>query len=969
MSRLRSTAAWLPALVLVPVGLAASVGASRVDDPAEAMAAMQPLEPGTTWVYTVADHGEPSGRRTRQVLGLSQLVVDGELTDLTRISSVYDAYPGVGQQSLDVYVGIEGQELLQYGVIGRGQTFDIEPPAPAYALPPEVGTSWDYDGTLDGDPFAFEAEVTDVDDIEVGGETFEDCAEILTEVEVQDGEKGEVDEITEWTCPDIGVVRTRTVNEVQDVDVAEELVRFRSPGLALDLGPLPEPVAPDPTATDQPTDQPTDQAPDQGEPSTAGFDARRSHAVPDGVLGRDLAWTDVRDVAAPFPAVSDGRTVVLGEKDGLVSARDEATGELRWQVTLSPPIVAAPAIDEDVVLVADASKALWALSLEDGSAQWVQTFDDVVGAAPTVAGDVVVVPVEDATVVALDPDDGDVEWTAVLGGRVALPPAVQEDVLVVADTAGALTGLDLDDGEDLWSNDLSNGVDLGPAIGGDVVVASDMDGVVNGFDLDDGTLLWQRRGRSYPTQPFAVTDDAVVMVSEGDDVEAFRLDDGARLWARDLEDLTVAPVIVGDEVLAMSEDGRATVLDLEDGAVVDSWRLPRPEGVFVVDGTVARLDDTVVYHAQSTTLGTSHVFFAYPTSADDRPVGVAYSARSYPMPGAPNVPPVLDDSTIYALTWDNAVVRSALPAELAPLTIVDGRTVGLAVAEGVLVVPSGEETIGLDAETGEPLWSLPTGKGTPGSSPAIGDGTAYVPLPEVGLLAADLRTGEARWAEAVPGASGVPTPLPTHDGDVLYAGLGLTRYDGRTGEVVWQLGGELAGGTTYTPLAADRDTVYAPLVVPDPTQPNGERVELVAADLRTGRVRWQQQVGGLKFLVGPAVGSGVVVSTDSANVVTGRDTGTGEVLWSYRMATQPAGTPVVSQGAVHVIERGRPEDLAARNFRVVTLDLATGRFLGAYEPPGANDVLLPTVGAGPDGELLVPTVDLSSVVESLVVTR
>jgi outer membrane protein assembly factor BamB len=193
------------------------------------------------------------------------------------------------------------------------------------------------------------------------------------------------------------------------------------------------------------------------------------------------------------------------------------------------------------------------------------------------------------------------------------------------------------------------------------------------------------------------------------------------------------------------------------------------------------------------------------------------------------------------------------------------------------------------------------------------------------------------------------------DGDVAYAGSGLTRYDGRTGDIVWELGGELADSVAYVPIAADQDAVYAQLTGFDATSPSFERTDVVAADLGTGAVRWQHQLPSGQFGIGTAVGAGVVVAMDGQSLVTALDARTGEVRWTYQMASSAAGTPVVSDGVVHLAEVGLAEDLLQRTFRIVTLDLATGRFVGSYEPPSANDTALPTVGAGPDGELLVPT--------------
>jgi outer membrane protein assembly factor BamB len=170
--------------------------------------------------------------------------------------------------------------------------------------------------------------------------------------------------------------------------------------------------------------------------------------------------------------------------------------------------------------------------------------------------------------------------------------------------------------------------------------------------------------------------------------------------------------------------------------------------------------------------------------------------------------------------------------------------------------------------------------------------------------------------------------------------------------VRWQLDGDLADAVAFGPVAADGDNAYALLTTIGPT--GEETTELVAADLGTGTVRWRHEAASSVFGIGPVADDGVVVVTDGRNVVTAIDARDGSDLWTYRMATEPGGNPAVADGVVHVIERGRPKDLRRRDVRVVTLDLRTGRYLASFEPPPPNDVVLPIVGSGPSGELLVP---------------
>ena len=152
MSRLRTVAAWVPAVALVGVTMAASVGLTRTEEPNEAVTRVLPLDPGTTWVYRVLDHGEPSGSRVRQVLGPAQLLTEQGLTEMTRLSSSYDDHPDFGVLSTDAYLSVDGDTMLQHGLILNGENVALTPALTVYEAPLELGDTWDYDGLFGSQP-------------------------------------------------------------------------------------------------------------------------------------------------------------------------------------------------------------------------------------------------------------------------------------------------------------------------------------------------------------------------------------------------------------------------------------------------------------------------------------------------------------------------------------------------------------------------------------------------------------------------------------------------------------------------------------------------------------------------------------------------------------------------------------------------------------------------------------------------
>jgi outer membrane protein assembly factor BamB len=130
---------------------------------------------------------------------------------------------------------------------------------------------------------------------------------------------------------------------------------------------------------------------------------------------------------------------------------------------------------------------------------------------------------------------------------------------------------------------------------------------------------------------------------------------------------------------------------------------------------------------------------------------------------------------------------------------------------------------------------------------------------------------------------------------------------------------------------------------------------LAAWDAGTGRQVWFA-AGPPDSYVGPAVAGGTVVWADGAGVVHALDARTGTETWSLDLRRPAGGVPVIRDGRVYLATLGRPEDLDQRDYRVLALDLQTGRFEGSWEPPTTQNWIVPPVSAGTeDDALLVPT--------------
>ena len=939
MARLRRgarlAASWLPAVVVVPLAMAGAIEVATPDEQGEALRELHPLDIGTTWVYAVHDHGEPSGTHTKQIT--SQAGVDLDLLDAVAMSSRYTDYPGAGATSSLVYLGLAGDAILQQGVYSRYEFQAAEPPPPAYRLPVEAGNSWSHKGKVGDMGLSFDVTVEAVEDVEVSGRTFEDCAHYVTDYEWKiDGEKLE-EQLEEWTCPGYGPVRTIDRLPARDVEITEELVEFHGRAGNWRSDDAPAADAADDAAA----------GPGSTPGSTLGFDPGRTAAVPEGSVSPRLAWSVGHSVDVGFAPVGNDEVYIVGESDGLVSARDTDTHEVRWRVRFEGPVVAPPALAGDTVLVADATKNLWALGLEDGSARWVRVLDDVVSASPAVGTSTAVVPTEDAMVTALDLATGETVWEAALADEARTAPALAGDRVVVADVSGEVNALDLEDGDRAWTATPEGAVTAGPTVVDGLALAADYTGSIHAWDLDDGDLVWEALSRHAPTGAIAAGGGRLVLRTDDDRLEAYDLEDGAPAWSGETADSGLSPVVVGDQVVSVSADGLVEVLGLADGRRVDSWPLPVPAKGADVDPDVpiGLVGDVLVVGGDVDAEAHTSAFFGYPVTADAARRGVSFGSSVRVLPASSWGPPVLDGGGLIVPGQDNVVYRSTGLAELEPLMSSSAGLPGVATGHGLVITQVDNQWQAVPTSGGEPAWTFPATTPLPGSLPAFGEDTVYLPEHGVGLAAADPATGQARWVRQVQDDVGGTTPLVLPNGDAVYATGELARYDAESGRTLWSMPDiALFNNATY-----DDGVVYANAVRNE--HPSG----LMALDAGTGRRLWFHPDAETPIAVSPAAADGVVVYANAKGLVTAFDGRSGEQLWQFRLSTPVAGTPVIHDGRVFLAETGRDEDLYQREYRISAHDLRTGAFLGSYEPPGPAYASVASVGAGPDGELLVPT--------------
>jgi len=168
------------------------------------------------------------------------------------------------------------------------------------------------------------------------------------------------------------------------------------------------------------------------------------------------------------------------------------------------------------------------------------------------------------------------------------------------------------------------------------------------------------------------------------------------------------------------------------------------------------------------------------------------------------------------------------------------------------------------------------------------DATGYSPLKAI--TKDNVRRLRSAWTWSLPNGPNEGTPL-VHDG-VLFAhafGDKVQALDAATGDLLWQYSRQLpAGGapTVKRAIAIYGDRLYVPT----------SDVHVVALDIKTGNVVWDQAIGdrkdGFGITGGPLVARGkVMIGTigraAGGNVIVALDAATGKEAWRFHVIARP----------------------------------------------------------------------------------
>jgi len=266
-----------------------------------------------------------------------------------------------------------------------------------------------------------------------------------------------------------------------------------------------------------------------------------------------------------------------------------------------------------------------------------------------------------------------------------------------------------------------------------------------------------------------------------------------------------------------------------------------------------------------------------------------------------------EDGLIYALDAANGAIKWKKGFS-------SGRPAGApAVAYGVVFVPQGSRggsevvlmsakpVVGLDAETGEPLWA---GAGSPQgyAAPALDERTLYCGLNGSAFSATDLSTGKLLWSKAT-GHQDRQFYSMAISGNIVY-GVGtiagsVNAFDVKEGTLLWQaftFPGQVAINNGGTP---GFEIFTAPTLAHDRVYVGCNDGKLHTFDARTGKRGWTFQTAAA-VQSSPSVAGRVVYFGSHDGHLYALDAISGALVWKYRTGGRIVSAPWPGDGMIFV---------------------------------------------------------------------
>lgn len=305
-----------------------------------------------------------------------------------------------------------------------------------------------------------------------------------------------------------------------------------------------------------------------------------------------LLWKCRAGESIAASAAISGDVVFVGSLDGILSAFNLFSGQVKWQYRTQwtpdefqantasapasadadepgPTIQSSPCVAGGLVYFGDEDGTFYAVDSATGLSKWKFRTGAEILSSPNLVDGRVLFGSYDGFLYCLSAAEGRLLWKFETEGPIHGSPAVAADKVVVAGCDAKLRIIRLDDGKEVSAVSAGDRSAASPAIANSVIYVGTLGSRVLGIDLAAGRTAWtyERPDRAFPFHASAaVTEQCLVVGGRDKLLHALDPKTGKACWTfKAKARIDSSPAIVGDRVFFGSTDGNLYGLDLKTG--------------------------------------------------------------------------------------------------------------------------------------------------------------------------------------------------------------------------------------------------------------------------------------------------------------------------------------------------------------------------------------------------------------------
>ncbi|WP_163132505.1 outer membrane protein assembly factor BamB [Agarivorans sp. Alg241-V36] len=272
------------------------------------------------------------------------------------------------------------------------------------------------------------------------------------------------------------------------------------------------------------------------------------------------------------------RRIYLGTENADVFALNAETGEIVWQAAVSGEVLAAPAVEDSLVVVVTSNGHLVALDAHSGEQKWDIKIDQPAlslrsKAPPIISNGAIILGRSDGKIGLYLLDSGQLLFET----KLAQPKGSTEiDRIVDVDSKPALIGsqlyavayngnlvsVNLRSGEEDWKRSYSAYQNI--ASSGLSLFVTDVSDNVYSIERNNGVEKWTQGALSYRIVTAPAVDGSKVLVGDSEGYLYWLDRETGELTSKMLVDksgLYVAPVVTSDKIILQTRSGKLIALD------------------------------------------------------------------------------------------------------------------------------------------------------------------------------------------------------------------------------------------------------------------------------------------------------------------------------------------------------------------------------------------------------------------------